>query len=68
MNRGLQRGAGADRPTANAKLRTRDDQSVRAAKQVSLSHALPTKRTLARTKALLLAALRLWELKHRIKD
>jgi len=67
-NRHLQKGAGADRPTAKAKLRTRDDQSVRTEKPASLSHASPTKRTLERTKALLQAALRLWELKHRIKD
>jgi len=32
------------------------------------SRGLPAAGTLARTKALLLAALRVWELKHRVSD
>ena len=32
------------------------------------SHGLPAAGTLARTKTLLLAALRVWELKHRVGD
>jgi hypothetical protein len=33
-----------------------------------VSRDLPAAGTLARTKALLLAALRVWELKHRVSD
>jgi hypothetical protein len=37
-------------------------------KPASASPDLPAAGTLARTKALLLAALRVWELKHRVGD
>jgi len=37
-------------------------------KHNSVSRDLPAPGTLARTKALLLAALRVWELKHRVGD
>jgi hypothetical protein len=37
-------------------------------KAVAASPDLPAAGTLARTKALLLAALRVWELKHRVGD
>ncbi|PYK42547.1 MAG: hypothetical protein DME46_10190 [Verrucomicrobia bacterium] len=39
-----------------------------ATKHNSASRDLPAAGTLARTKALLLAALRVWELKHRVGD
>ena len=39
-----------------------------AAKSVGASPDLPAAGTLARTKALLLAALRVWELKHRVSE
>ena len=39
-----------------------------ATKTAVVSRDLPAAGTLARTKALLLAALRVWELKHRVGD
>jgi len=58
----------AHRPAGDAKPRMRDQRRTSAMKAVSARQDSPSRRTLARTKALLLAALRLWELKHRIRD
>jgi hypothetical protein len=58
----------AHRPAGNAKPHMRDQRRTSAMKAVSACQDSPSRRTLARTKALLLAALRLWELKHRTRD
>jgi len=50
----------------NARKRGRPRNSHKTSARVS--SALPSVGTLARTKALLLAALRVWELKHRVSD
>lgn len=50
------------------KAKTRSHNGNGAAKSAAVSQNLPAAGTLARTKALLLAALRVWELKHRVSD
>ncbi|PYJ44072.1 MAG: hypothetical protein DME86_01260 [Verrucomicrobia bacterium] len=71
MNSGrLPSSAAAARRVRNAKP-TRKRGRPRSADSKaapSSSPGLPSVGTLARTKALLLAALRVWELKHRVSD
>jgi hypothetical protein len=50
------------------KPKTRSRNGNGATKSVVVSRDLPAAGTLARTKALLLAALRVWELKHRVSE
>ncbi|PYK66115.1 MAG: hypothetical protein DME45_13280 [Verrucomicrobia bacterium] len=50
------------------KARSRNGNSNGSTRHASVSRDLPAAGTLARTKALLLAALRVWELKHRVSE
>jgi hypothetical protein len=53
---------------ASRKHKSRSRNGTRNGSSKSASHDLPAAGTLARTKTLLLAALRVWELKHRVGD
>jgi hypothetical protein len=70
MNSGnLPSSAAAARRVRNAKpARKRGRPRSADSKVNSSTPSLPSVGTLARTKALLLAALRVWELKHRVSD
>ncbi len=62
--------AAAARRVRNAKVAPKRGRPRSANSKVASSSTpnLPSVGTLARTKALLLAALRVWELKHRVSD
>jgi len=70
MNSGHLNSSAADaRRVRNAKPARKRGRPRTASKVASSSRPnLPSVGTLARTKALLLAALRVWELKHRVSD
>jgi len=67
-SQGLRRSGAVDRRISNTKSHIRREQSTSATEAAPAPQESPSRRTLARTKALLLAALRVWELKQRIKD
>jgi len=58
----------AARRVNKPKRKTRGRARATSRKSAAAAPDLPSAGTLARTKTLLLAALRVWELKHRVSD